>query len=216
MTKSKFTSGLDRTGGFYRFYRGGRTKELKFFDTSLAFNIDFTGEVPATGQLNLIPQGTTPITRVGQHCIIKEIEIIGQIGYVPGADTNGTSLSVIHLVLDTQCNGAAAAVTDVLTSNALTVAVPNIGNSQRFKILKTWRFAFHAGAGVSGAYSQDLRHWVWKHKCSIPIEFADSNTDGAITGIRSNNLFLLAGSDSTADDEVNAAATCRLRFSDPM
>ena len=32
-------------------------EELKFFDTALSFTCDATGEVPATGQLALIPQG---------------------------------------------------------------------------------------------------------------------------------------------------------------
>jgi len=49
-------------------------------------------------------------------------------------------------------------------------------------------------------------------KCNIPIEY--SGTTGAITEIRSNNIFLLASSDGQADDLVTMVGNCRVRFSD--
>jgi len=52
----------------------------------------------------------------------------------------------------------------------------------------------------------------WYSKCQIPLEF--SSTTGAITEIRSNNLFLLAGCSTGGDDLVNFLGTCRLRYSD--
>jgi len=79
-----FRPGYDRTGGSYGRY-AGRGAELKFFDTSLSFLFDTTGEVPATGQLVLIPQGVTESTRVGRKCVIKSVHLKGITQGVPGA-----------------------------------------------------------------------------------------------------------------------------------
>jgi len=206
----KLVRGIERTGGYYGRFSGPKA-ENKFFDTTLSFNIDATGEVPATGQLNLIPQGVTESTRIGRKCTIKSIQIRGQLAYVPVADTSGTDNVFIYVVLDKQCNGAAAGISDVLTGAGMKAAMINLANSERFTILKRFQCVMTSNAGVSGAYSNNLRQIEWFHKCNIPIEF--SSTTGAITEIKSNNLFLLAGSGS-ADDETAFSGTCRLRFAD--
>jgi len=202
--------GFMRTGGSYGRY-APMGSELKFFDTALSFNVDATGEVPATGQLNLIPQGVTESTRVGRACIIKSIQIRGRFNLAPSAAATMSALSFVYVVLDTQCNGAAAAVADVLTGTNFSTALINIDNSQRFKILKRFTLQQSPLAGQSGALNDQVDQWDWYKKCSIPLDF--SSTTGAITEIRSNNLFLLAGGVG-ADDLVSFAGTCRLRFSD--
>lgn len=186
--------------------------ELKFFDTSLAFTFDATGEVPATGQLVLIPQGVTESTRVGRKCTIKSLQMKGSLNYVPAAAATAATTVFLYLVLDQQCNGAAAAVTDVLTGNGLQVAFRNLANGERFRILKKIKVTLAPGAGVTTAYNNSTRHFEFYLKCHYPIEF--SSTTGAITEIRSNNLFLLAGSDGNTDDLVTMNGACRVRFSD--
>jgi len=49
-----------------------------------------------------------------------------------------TSAGTIYLyvVLDKQANGAAAGVTDVLTSTDLSIALGNVPNQYRFRILR--------------------------------------------------------------------------------
>lgn len=202
--------GSTRTGGFYGRYnqsRGSRG-ERKFFDTALSFGVDLTGEVPATGQLNLIPQGVTESTRVGRKCTIKSIQIRG-ICY--SSATVPEDIAYIYLVQDSQANGAAAAVTDVLTNSTMSTAMINLANSQRFRILK--RFIIHpkASAGVAAAYETSVVKVDFYKKCNIPLEF--SSTTGALTELKSNNLFLLAGS-ASVDDGLAFAGTCRLRFDD--
>jgi len=76
--------GYMRTAGFYGRYSGS-SPELKFFDTALSFAIDTTVEVPATGQLSLIPQGVTQSTRVGRKATIKSIYLHGTAALVPAA-----------------------------------------------------------------------------------------------------------------------------------
>lgn len=200
-----------RTGGFYgRFAPSG--SENKFFDTALSFTIDATGEVPATGQLNLIPQGVTESTRVGRLCVLKSIQLRGLIDFNPGANATACSNVFIYLVLDTQTNGAAAAITDVLTANTMATALINLNNSMRFRILKRFCWNLAAAAGVTTAYNRSSVMLDYFKKLDIPLDF--SSTTGAITEIRSNNLFLLAGSDGGEDDLVTVTGTCRVRFSD--
>jgi len=203
--------GYQRVGGYYGRF-AGRNAEKKFFDTSLAFSMDATGEVPATGQLNLIPQGVGESARIGRKALVKSIQIRGEAIYLPGADTVGCVTGYIYVVVDTQCNGAAASVTNVLTSTNLKVALSNVENSQRFKILKRIQFTLHSQAGVSGAYSRAAQPIEFYKKCNIPINF-DADT-GVISEIRSNNIFLIAGTDGQVDDTVDFAGTCRLRYTD--
>ena len=49
----------------------------------------------------------------------------------------------------------------------------------------------------------------WYKKVDIPMDW--SSTTGAITEIRSNNIFLTAGA-AGFDDVVTFSGTCRLRF----
>lgn len=206
-----FQPGVNRTGGYYGRFAGPGA-ELKFFDTSNSFAFDATGEVPATGQLVLIPQGTTESERIGRKCVIKSIMMRGFCNFAPGAGATALTNCYMYVVLDKQCNGAAATVTDVFTGNNLAVAMHNLSNSQRFVILKKMRFTFNAMAGVSTAYNSMVKAFEFYKRCNIPLEF--SSTTGAITEIRSNNIFLLAGSDGNSDDTVTLAATTRVRFSD--
>lgn len=206
-----FQPGVSRIGGYYGRY-AGRNAELKFFDTTNSFTFDATGEVPATGQLVLIPQGVTESARVGRKCVIKSIQMRGICVNVPAAAATSATTCYMYVVLDKQCNGAAAAATDVMTSTNFSLSFHNLSNSQRFVVLKKFRWTFQPGAGVTTAYNNSERAYDFFKKCNIPLEF--SSTTGAITEIRSNNIFLLAGSDGQSDDLVTLAGNTRVRFSD--
>jgi len=205
-----FTPGVNRTGGFYGRF-AGRGAELKFFDTATSFNIDQTAEVPASGQLNLIPQGVTESTRVGRKCILRSIMGRWDLAYSPGAAAVGATTAAVYLVLDKQANGAAATFADVFGGTLATQGLHNLSNSQRFVVLKKWVWTFNTGAGVTTAYNSVVKHVDWFKKCNIPLEF--SSTTGAITELRSNNVFLLAGAYNT-DDVVGVSGNVRVRFSD--
>jgi len=210
-------AGVMRRVGYYgRYTRNANRKrisaglqpEKKFFDTAIAFNFDSTGEVPATGQLTLIPQGDTESTRDGRQAVIKSVQIRGVVSYAPAASAAGATIGYLYLVLDTQCNGAAAAITDVFTSNVMATNLLNLNNSGRFRILKKWVCPQTSQAGVSAAYGGNQKQIEFYKKCNIPVDW--SAATGAITEIRSNNLFLMAG--STSDDLQGFQGSCRLRF----
>lgn len=205
-------AGRTRRAGYYGRFTG-RGSELKFFDTTLAFTIDLTGEVPATGQLVLIPQGVTESTRVGRKCVIKSILIKASLLLTPAAAAAPAGNTVIYLVQDMQTNGAAAAVTDCFTGATLPTAVHNMANSSRFKILKKFTHSWNPQAGATTAYAPMSKLLTFYRKCNIPLEY--SSTTGAITELKSNNIFLFAGADSgTIDDLVAVNGVCRVRFSD--
>ena len=187
--------------------------ELKFFDTALSFLIDATAEVPATGQLVLIPQGTGESQRVGRLAQIKSLQIRATVTFAPGASVATTfGQGWIYVVLDTQCNGAAASITDVLTGNNISTALLNLDNSQRFRILKKIYVNCQPQAGVSTAFNGVGQQVECYKKLNIPIDY--SSTTGAITEIRSNNIFLLAGTDGNSDDNMTVAGNARVRFTD--
>lgn len=195
-----------------RFSSGsGGASELKFFDTAISFMVDATGEVPATGQLVLIPQGVTESTRVGRSCVIKSLYFKGVVTFAPAASANSLTNVYIYFVQDTQANGAAAAVTDVMTGSNLSTALINLDNSQRFRILKKFQIHLESNAGVTTAYNSTSRILEFYKKCHIPIDY--SSTTGAISEIRSNNIFMLAGTDGT-DDVAAVTGTVRVRFAD--
>jgi len=209
--RKRIVPGYTRSVGNYGRYNQrltGLGPEKKFFDTALNFNFDLTGEVPATGQLCLIPQGDTESTRDGRQAIIKSVQIRGTITLAPGANATSTAVAYLYLVLDTQCNGAAAAITDVFTGTGMNTNMLELNNSGRFRIIKRWVKQLSSHAGVTTAYNSQIIPVEYYKSCNIPIDW--NGTTGAITEIRSNNLFLCAG--ATNDDLCTFAGSCRLRF----
>lgn len=194
-------------------FAGGVPKELKRFDTALNFSFDDTGEVPSTGQLCLIPQGDDATERIGRNVLVKSIHIRGNMELIASSAASRSTSVYLYVVLDTQCNGAAASISDVLTSADMESAMINLDNSNRFKILKKFRFALNPQAGWGTNTNSVQRNIEWYAKCHIPLKFDASA--GAITDLTSNNIFLLAGSDGDSnDDTVAFLGTCRLRYYD--
>lgn len=186
--------------------------ELKAFDTALSFNLDATGEVPATGQLCFVQQGDGLANRDGVVIQVKSLQIRGLLVFTPAAAATAATHAYIYIVHDRQANGAAAAITDVLTSTTMATALGNVANQYRFKILKRIVIPFQPGAGVSGAYNNVTVPIDEYIKFNKPMEIRYTANAGAITDIASNNIFLLAGSDGQSDDLVFCAGTARLRF----
>lgn len=199
-----------------RFARESSEGELKFFDTDLAFNVDATAEIPATGQIALVPQGSTQNTRIGRKCFIKSIRVHGA-ATLAGATANLTDLVFLYVIQDAQCNGAAATVTGdtgIFTAANLAAANMNLSNGQRFRVLAKIVIEFNSSAGVTTAYNAVVKEFDRYIRCNIPMEFDAAATTGALTTIRSNNIFLVAGTSGNADDATAVVGVARLRFSD--
>jgi len=195
-----------------KYYSSGMKPEKKFFDTTLSFQIDATSETAstgATGQLCLIPQGDTESTRDGRQCTIDSITIKGLLTFDPAAAADASGVTWIYLVQDTQTNGAQAAITDIFTTSTL-INMVNLANSSRFKLLKKWVHTWNPPAGATGAYNTQSAYLDYYMKCNIPLEFSAGT--GALTELKSNQVFLAYGSNTSIDDLVGFAGICRLRF----
>lgn len=214
--RSRIVPGFTRSVGFYgRFNKAGRKgQEQKFLDTTLSFTVDNTAEVPATGgQVNLIPQGVTESQRIGRKAFVKSIQLRARMILDPAAAADSAVNVYMYLLLDKQANGGPATVANVFTNTDLSNGLLNLNNSGRFIILKKWIYDFNIGAGVTTAYNNVVKHIEFYKKCNIPIEF--DSTTGAITEIRSNNVFLIAGSTGVGqDDTVTVSGQWRIRFTD--
>ncbi len=207
----RYRAGRDRQVGYYGRYAAGR--ELKFHDVAVDDNV-----VSATGQIiesiNIIPQNTTEKGRVGRKCTLKSIGWKMDISLPAAADQadipNGDELRII-MYLDKQCNGATAAVTDVLET-AVFKSFNNLVNVGRFRkfydrtIVLNRRVAATDGANTNTTPEVNMKLEFYK-KCNIPLEF--SSTTGAITEIRSNNLGVLLISKNAI---VRFDSEVRLRF----
>ncbi len=210
-----FRAGRDRVGGFYGRY-AGRSGELKFHDVDLDDAV-VAGSGTVTDSINKIAQGVTESQRVGRKCTLKAINWRYQLAIDEVVDnaTPAQSDSVrIILYLDKQCNGATAAVTDILESDDFQ-SFRNLANSGRFVVLMdrvhtmnelTLTSTQNADTFDSAQLFIDRQFYK---KCNIPLEF--SSTTGAITEIRSNNIgVLLVGLNNVA----RFGSKFRLRFSD--
>jgi len=214
-TKSRrFLPGIDRTGGYYGRYPM-RDGELKFFDVTLD-DVTIASGGNITPSLNLIPQGITESTRGGRKCTIRSINWRWTHSLPETVDTssNGSGDSVrIILYVDKQCNGAAAVALDILETNNIN-SFRNLSNKNRFRILfdRTQAIniiAFSQNGTSKYSTTNNIKVGAIYKTCNIPIEF--SNTTGAITEIRSNNIgVLLVGNAGTSQ----WTSTIRLRFSD--
>lgn len=214
--RRRFVAGVDRTGGYYGRY-SGRSGELKFHDVELDDAV-VNAAGTTTPTINIIAQGNTESERIGRKSTIKSINWRYSIHLVEqdavATPESGDSCRVI-LYLDKQCNGATAAVTQVLEATNIH-SFRNLANSQRFVFLLDRTHSLnYMGMASDGAglvsQGEIVKQYSWYKKCNIPIEYDDSATTGVITSIRSNNLGVLL---------ISAKGLClfdskiRLRFSD--
>ena len=194
-----FVPGKDRIGGYYGRYTGVKG-ELKFFDQGVTDAVvDAGGTV--TDTINDIAQGVTEKQRVGRKCVLKSIWVKYLLS-LPEQDAQATPVvgDSLRLIVynDRQCNGATAAVLDVLETADI-LSFKNLANEGRFQILcdKTMSINYLSlasdGAGVVSQASVEQWYTFYK-KLDTPIEF--NAATGAITEIRSNNIGFIVISES--------------------
>jgi len=201
--------GVTRTTGNYRRYTPGKG-ELKFHDVDLsAGSVSSTGElVPSTGTLHAIAQGTGESQRIGRKATLKYIGVrytaFLDSGTIPTATHDTLRVILYH---DKQCNGTAAAVTDILET-ANYQSFNNLANKERFRILSDKTHTLVSRAATT-SYGEDAVDTQIHLKVNLPIEY--SSTTGAIGEIRSNNINFLVLS---SGGHCEFSGKCRLRFDD--
>ncbi len=202
-------------------FRGRTTRvreELKFFDKSFTDAVvDSAGDVVLPTAVD-IPQGITESTRIGRKCTIRSIGFRFKLS-IP--ELNGVTTpppsEVIRVILyvDHQCNGSAAVVTGAngFLQSASFLSFRELTNKDRFTTLMDRSYMLNytasVGIGSDGDYAGKGITDVFFKKVNIPIEY--SAVAGALTEIRSNNIGLIAISQSADGGFIG---TLRLRFSD--
>lgn len=196
-------------------------------DTTCNFFVDSTAEIQpaAIGSLVVIPQDDTSSGREGRKVTVKSIELKMQSQWNPDAAQGGVAqagVAYVYLILDTQANGAVPAVTgDAGIFTATFAGYPGLmtkqlANEGRFRILRKYQFIHNPGFG-SGAAAKPPAHFDYQTdyiKLNVPIVYDAAVATGAIASIRTNNLFLVAGSDGTSDDTITMNISSRVRYTD--
>lgn len=207
--------GQYRIGGAYQRSAPG-SYEKKYFDTVYA-----AASIPAAGGFtvswNLLPQGTTKNQRIGNKCVLTNLNFHGQFTLLTQAAASVVGDKIRWIVfVDRQANGAVpAAIADLIqTMPGATTDVNsfrNMDNVDRFVILKDKTYTLNqttqSGSLGSNVVTREIK---MNKKVNIPLEF--SSTTGAITEIRSNNVLALII--SLGNNLTQFAGTSRVKFSD--
>lgn len=211
--KRAFRPGYDRTSGYYGRYKRTGAGELKFFDTDV--NDASVSNAMTINNLTIVPEGNGESDRVGRKITIKKIHIRGTVTLLSGTDMALCSTNVLcMLVQDTQTNGAAFAATDLLDTDNFK-SFRNLANSQRFKVLYKKVYSLKvSGAAPTGAalaHGEDIRYINVNKSVNIPIEYDNSATTGAVTTVRSNNLYWVT---QATEASAGITAGARIRYQD--
>lgn len=201
-------------------YKATETPEKKWLDTGILGNFTVAGAVIPS--FNLVPQGVTPVTRIGQQIMIKSIHLHTIVSMQGVDDANAATAEEgmqcrMIIYIDKQANGATIAVGDLLAS-AETVGFNQLSNRDRFVVLKDKFVAFSPQAitwtGVPDTFIKGdvIRTWNYHKKLNLPVEFSGST--GAITEVRSMNIGMLLIATSETVAVGSLYGTARIRFTD--
>ena len=214
----KIVPGYTRLSGYYgRYNRSSLMKsqavvnELKFIDTTItSTQIASSGtKLPATVLTFLkIPVGTGPSERIGRQIRVKSVN--AYLTITKAADLQATDVVRVLWILDTQANGSSPNVNEILASPNVN-SFRNMANSKRFVILSDKEITITAQNKENTVYSAVDKQMNFFKNLNSVIEYDSTVTNGALTTIRSNNIFMLAFS---KNDTAYIEGTVRIRYDD--
>lgn len=210
--------GFTRRSGYYGRYNGTPGWEKKWFDSDIpATQIPVGGSV--FNSFNLVPQNTTSSGRIGRKITITDLHFNYYL--LKGAQSAYTGFRVTVL-LDKQCNGAAAAQGDVFQIAGDLTSYPNLANTGRFVFLYDKYIEVSAQTVATSTIAATVtttnttgvvnRHYKWSKRVNIPIEFSDAAV--SIATVKSNNLFLIVQQASGGAADSSIDGVFRIRYSD--
>lgn len=211
--------GYFRKSGKYGKYLGagavgangiGAGPELKWADGLSSMVPSNTG---VTASMLGIPQGTNEDERIGNKITVKKAFFRFTASFTPTTGLPPVALRVM-IVWDKQANGAQAVPGDVLNLGGGTFhqdAFNNTDNSDRFRILKDFRFCMNTLSQNGTTGTSCDKTWDWYIPLNLPVYYG--GVTGAITEVKSNNIFVLALSDHNTSD-VALRCVHRIRWTD--
>ncbi len=184
--------------------------ELKYDDGGAAiFNVLSAG---TTILLSTIPNGTGPSERIGRAVQYSDITLNYKIQVRNPTETGGCRVFIVY---DRQTNGAAPAITDILTQ-ANTMALYNANNRTRFKILydKTHSFYYIPSNATNGTGGrQTAPTIVTNHNIKLTGLAAHFKGSGSGIGdIDSGALTMIVVTD--VNDTFDFTETNRIQYTD--
>lgn len=204
--------------------------EKKFYDTALTATAlsaatDATGgeyDPSATSMISTPAQGDGEQNRDGKQIVAKYVEIKGYITEPASANQTtgiGPRAAMIALVLDKQSNGAQAQSESVFknlaaTAAAAPLALRNLENSSRFRILKQEYFTFEEGPkltfdGTNIETNAVTRHFTWYVPLgNLKINF-NAGTTASIANVVDNSIHVMGFATSAS---MTITYNARLRF----
>lgn len=223
-TASSYGGGY-RTGGYRNRVgsaRGRGLQELKFFDDKAgpaAINDTWT---TVNQSLNQVTQGANAYQRIGRCIYLRSLHIRGVVTAIQDAidaETTCGGLMRLVIVLDTQCNGAAAAAADIwdaMDSAGPAAVLPvnqlrNLEKSSRFRVVYDRMMNLNqyiAGQSTNTMSGEKQVPFKLNKKLNLKLEF-DSST-GGIGDLTSNNLAMFAVREGGY--AVSLSCVSRIRF----
>lgn len=221
--KSK-ANGSTRTAGYYGRYGHG-SDELKFLDVTVDDAVVAAGGAinganfgAVVEELFKVPQGDGESSRDGRQIWAEKIGLHFDVELPNHFGTTGAlfthDIVRIMLIHDKQANGAfPSAITDILETGEYD-SFNNLANSKRFRTLFDKTISLNSAAFTTdgaatpnynvGRMGKSFQKYV---KLQMPVEY--DGTTGAISTVKSNNIFLIYIS-KHGIAKVNCQA--RLRF----
>lgn len=233
MPKSKAKRGKKQLSakqkGIYRFhglldYTDGT--ERKFYDVSNALISSTLDEPHIATPLLGMPQNNTASGRSGLKIwvtsISAKITFNKPISVAGGTFSKAETNWYYRLLVDRNTNGSLISGADyqsISTGTArpnggLQVFMPNMPNAQRFTTLKTGRAKTRAYNTDGDQADQNGHHEFFVRFPGKGMEVTINNTDGGITGFKSNNLYLFLQNDDVTGYEHSYHIFTRVRFTD--
>lgn len=197
-----------RTGGFVG-------KELKFLDTTISpTTVALTGTI-IKDTVNSMIVGTGESQRIGRKVKATSLMIRGSFDY-PSQPNLTTSLYIRLMVYqDTQTNGSAATITDILES-ANVDSFRNLENSKRFKILYETIEPVNAQCAARDASTERTNAKVKPFQIFIkfkrPMEFVYKGSGGGVSDLTQNNIGVLGIVNVAPTVAMSLSGKIRLRY----
>lgn len=199
-----------RTGGFFGTSTKRGRMELKTIDSGQVV----TNPLLTTGTVVLldgVATGTDFTNRIGRKVNLASVYLRGDISYTATTADGGVAVRVM-IVYDTQTNGAAPVVTDILTASTVT-APNNLNNRDRFKTLMDKVFQLPGAHFVAAALTvgSPQSKTVKKYK-RLNHEVIFGGTAATVGSIQTGGLFLVMIADTVGASFM--VWDSRVRFED--
>jgi len=186
--------------------------DAKYHEVGAAvYGLNTTGSIT---HLDIVPQGTTVLTRVGKSYQINTIQIRG---YVQADSAATVNMVAMYLVWDNQPNKALAAINDVINGTN-PYSFSRRENVARFTILKKWIRVLegnNAAGGQTGKTTFVIDYYKKVKNRGLIAQCTSADTTGVIGNRINGALLLITVGDSIAGtSDANANLTMRLGFND--